>query len=81
MIRRVLEKDSRIIEYLEKRGLLERYQKAKARVISGDLSAVDFKKRKPKTSDMYQFRITDKYRAFCYLDESDVVVFEINDHQ
>ncbi len=81
MVWRVLEKNSSIIEYLEARGLFDRYQKAKARVISGDLSAADFKKRKPKKSDMYQFRITDKYRAFCYFEDGDLVVFEINDHQ
>lgn len=59
----VLELDD-IGGYLISRGLLKQYKKAKEKILSGDLKSVLFKKRRPKTLNVYQFRINDKYRAF-----------------
>lgn len=59
----ILELDE-IESYLVSRGLLKQYKKAKEKILSGDLKSVYFKKRKPKTLNVYQFKINDKYRAF-----------------
>jgi len=79
----VLEFDE-INDYLTSRWLLKQYKKAKEKILSGDLKSVLFKKRKPKTLNVYQFRINDKYRAFWFFDkkqESVFKVFEVSDHQ
>ena len=70
-----------VIVYLKKRQLLAQYPKVKANLETGRLKQVDFKPRKPKTSRIYQFRITKKYRAFGHFIESDFVVASISDHQ
>ena len=70
--------------YLISRGIVKQYQKAKKLVISWDLQSVGFKKRKPKTLKVYQFRINQKYRAFWFFDVKNEWVFkiiEISDHQ
>ena len=53
-------------------------------MLSWNLNMVGFKKRKPRTSKIYQFKINKKYRAFGYYDEKDNSIFrvvEISDHQ
>ena len=62
-ISKVLEFDE-IEDYIVSRGLIKQYKKVKEKILSGDLKSVSFKKRKPKTLNVYQFRINDKYRAF-----------------
>lgn len=72
------------LEYLENRELVKQYIKAKDFILSWNLGLVKFKKRKPKTSRIFQFRINKKYRAFWYYDINDNTIFriiEISDHQ
>lgn len=40
-----------------------------------------FKKRRPKKSGQYYFRINQKYRAIGVFDGKDFIVTEISDHQ
>ena len=77
---RVFENDE-VSEYIVAHHLQNRYLKARSFLESGNFRSVDFKKRQPKQADMYQFRITEKYRALCYFRGGDVYVFDINDHQ
>ncbi len=70
-----------VLEYLEKRGLLEKYKKTSAKLLRGEERAVNFKKRQPKNSGIWSFRIDKKYRAFGSFQQNVLVVFEINDHQ
>lgn len=83
MINKILEIKG-ILEYLEKRNLVNQYKKAKTFILEWKLDLVDFKKRKPKTSKIYQFKINYKYRVFGYYDINNCNVFriiEISDHQ
>ena len=77
---RIFENDE-VIEYLATHQLRTRYLKAKAFLQSDNFTSVDFKKRNPKRADIYQLRITGKYRAYCYFIGSDLYVFAIDDHQ
>lgn len=53
-----------VAEYLVKRNILDPYKKARSFLIAGHIQKFDFKLRKPKTAQIYQFRINQKYRAF-----------------
>jgi len=73
-----------IYDYLCKRKILNQYKKSKNAILLWDLKTVLFKKRKPKTSKIFQFRINKKYRAFWYYDKNNSATFrviEISDHQ
>ncbi len=83
MINRVVELHE-VFEYLKKRGLIKQYKKAKNYILNWGLETVLFKKRKPRTSKIYQFRINSKYRAFWYYDDNNDSIFKvikISDHQ
>jgi plasmid maintenance system killer protein len=77
----VYELDESVIEYLTKRNLISKYKKAKELLKNNQLTSVYFKKRKPKSSGKYYFRITKKYRAIGVFDGKDFIVTEISDHQ
>jgi len=77
----VYELDNSILDYLKKRNLVPKYKKAKELLKKNHLSSVQFKKRKPKSSGRYYFRITRKYRAIGVFDGIDFIVVEISDHQ
>lgn len=77
----VYELDNSIIKYLKKRNLVFQYKKAKEILKQNQLTSVYFKKRNPKSSGKYYFRITKKYRAIGVFDGKDFIVTEISDHQ
>ena len=68
-------------KYLESRQLISLYQKAKKILLSGDTKRVNFKLRKPKQDEIYEFYIDKKFRAFGRFEETDFLVFKISDHQ
>lgn len=80
MITRILEVGD-VIEYLTSRNILKQYHKEKQYLLEGNLRPVGFKKRKPLRDNTYEFRVTQKYHARCYFQNSYLIVFEINDHQ
>ena len=80
VINEIIELDE-VAEYVERHQLTSRYLKATRYILSGATQSVDLKKRKPASADIWQFKITDKYRAFCYIQGNTLVVSEINDHQ
>ncbi|MEQ9297578.1 MAG: hypothetical protein RIF33_03395 [Cyclobacteriaceae bacterium] len=77
----VYELDKEVILYLEKRGLIAQYKKAKTYLKNTHATAVQFKKRKPYSEGKYYFRINRKYRAIGVFDGQDFIVIEIDDHQ
>jgi hypothetical protein len=80
---KIIEEKS-IFKYLKKRGLLTQYKKAKNNIEAGLFDKVKFKKRKPGSHEIFQFRINKKYRAFgVFHDQLNKIfkVIEINDHQ
>jgi hypothetical protein len=73
--------NSEIFEYLQKRNLIKQYQKAKKKLENDQLMAVHFKKRKPKSEDLFQFRISHKYRGWGIFKDGYFQVIHIDDHQ
>jgi cell fate (sporulation/competence/biofilm development) regulator YlbF (YheA/YmcA/DUF963 family) len=76
-----ISEDAGISAYLEKRGLISQYKKAKQNILSHENTKVYFKERKPTGSGIWYFRINRKYRALARYDGDDLVVFMIDDHQ
>jgi len=71
-----------VIEYLESRGILAQYQKAKNILLSGDKNRVLFKKRQPHSDDIWSFRVNKQFRAHGKFDlNGDLIIFRINNHQ
>ena len=73
--------ETEVLKYLKSRQLEVKYRKAKNHLINNNLKVVDFKKRKPKSDEIYQFRIDKKYRAFSYFKDDKLRVFKVSDHQ
>jgi len=71
----------RVVQYLESRGLIKQYQKAKSFIEHGLFASVQLRKRKPKSSGIWYFRVTKKYRALCTWENDTLIVFTIDDHQ
>ena len=61
-------------QYLESRNISERYLRVKISLEAGRYQQVQFKKRKPNNKNVFQFRITDKYRAICLKKEDYIIV-------
>lgn len=71
-----------VIPYLEARGLLRQYKKAKNILASGGKSRVYFKERQPHSSEIWSFRINKQFRAFGFFrTDGTFVVVEISNHQ
>ncbi len=70
-----------VLKYLEKRGLVKQYRKAKQYLLAGHQIQAKFKERSPKGSGIWYFRINKQFRALCVFNkEGDLVVFEIDNH-
>ncbi|MBU0458298.1 hypothetical protein KJ652_05705 [Patescibacteria group bacterium] len=67
--------------YLEKHQMLELFMKAIIKLKSGQNAGVDLKKRKPKVLNIWSFRITKKYRAWCRRRGSELTVYKIDAHR
>ena len=71
-----------ILDFLEKRNLVQQYIKSARNILNWIYWKQDFKLRKPKKNWIWSFRINQKYRAFGIIDENNnLLIFEINDHQ
>ena len=77
---KVLEEEG-IIDYIRKRNLVKPYLKAKKYLEMGFYEIVDLRKRKPKSANVFYFKITKKYRAIGYIEDSIFIITEIYDHQ
>lgn len=72
---------SRVLPYLQARGLTEQYRKARSLLEQGLFPSVQLRKRQPKSSGIWYFRITQKYRALCIWEGDTLIVFDVDDHQ
>lgn len=71
-----------ILPYLEARGLLQQYKKAKHFLLQGSLLQVRFKERNPKGSGIWYFRINKQFRALGIFDaQGNLIIFKIDNHQ
>lgn len=67
--------------YIQRHNLVKRLQKAVQKIKQGNNAGVDLKKRSPHSKDIWQFRITKKYRAYAEKIGDTLTVYEIDDHQ
>jgi hypothetical protein len=73
--------DEWILEFLQKRNLINQYKKAKQYVLNWINNKTFFKERWPKWSNIWYFRINKQYRAFWSFDkDKDFRIFKISDH-
>ncbi len=79
-ILQILEEQS-VVEFLEKRNLIQQYKKAKKFILMGEFKQTKLKKRKPKSLSVWYFRINKQFRANAYLKEKKLYVYEIDNHQ
>lgn len=80
IISSIFEKDY-ILDDLNKRWLLNQYKKSKEFIIAWIYWKTDLKLRKPEKDWIYSFRINKQFRAFCYLQWNNLVVYKIDNHQ
>ncbi len=72
----------KIINFLEKRNLLNQYKKSKNKLMSWEIGWLDFKERQPKWSKIYSFRINKQFRVIWFFDEeNDFIVSYVDNHQ
>lgn len=79
-INRIVE-EKWILQDIQVFGILKQYKKCKTFLFSGKFKNIDFKKRMPKSEEVYQFRINKKYRAICYIEEDELRIVKIDKHQ
>ena len=71
-----------VVPYLDARGLLAQYKKAKGYLLAGSSLQVKFKKRNPKGSGIWSFRINKQFRALgVFNTEGQLIIFKIDNHQ
>lgn len=71
-----------IFNYLQSRGLIKQYQKAKRYLLNGNVNSTKFKERNPKGEGIWYFRINKQYRALGIFDEEEnLIIFKIDNHQ
>ena len=70
-----------VFEFLEKRWLINQYKKSKSYILAWIYWKTDLKIRKPKEKWEYSFRINKQFRAFGKLDNWDLIIYIIDNHQ
>ena len=81
MLFNIIIEDIEVVSYLKKRNLLKQYKKAKKFLLLWMYAQVDFWIREPKKDNIYYFRINKQYRAYCVIENNELRIFEINNHQ
>ena len=79
-INKILETQE-VFDFLEKRWLLKQYKKSKAYILAWIYGKTDFKLRKPKEKWEWSFRINKQFRAFWKIDDKDLIIYIIDNHQ
>jgi len=73
--------NDKVSKLIDKYAIRKQYVKACQYIQNGNYKAVNLKLRKPKNAGIYQFRITQKYRAMAFKDGKSLIVYKISDHQ
>ncbi|OGJ51776.1 hypothetical protein A2335_00570 [Candidatus Peregrinibacteria bacterium RIFOXYB2_FULL_32_7] len=68
-------------KYLEKHNLIQYFKKSVQKLKNEQNTGLDFKKREPKSLNIWSFRITKKYRAWCKRENDILKIYLIDDHQ
>ena len=80
MISKILISDD-LIEFIEKRNLINQYNKTKNYLLKWFFRQVNLKLREPKKDKIYYFRINKQYRAICKIEWDILKIFDIDNHQ
>ncbi len=70
-----------ILKYAKKRNILSALKKSIEKIKTGNAYSLQLKLRKPKSDQIWQFRINKKYRVLGIIDEEDFIIYKISDHQ
>ena len=70
-----------VYDFLKKRWLLSQYKKSKTYILAWIYGKTDLKLREPKQKWEYSFRINKQFRAFWKMDNWDLIIFMIDNHQ
>ena len=71
-----------VFPYLEDRGLVKQYLKAKQYLLNGNTLQVKFKEKNPKGNNVWSFRVNQQFRALGYFEVSgDLKIVRIDNHQ
>ena len=73
--------ENQLLAQLKKRGLDKQYFKAVRFILLWSFDSVDLRKRKPKTADIYYFKINKQFRAIGKIKEGVFLVTSISNHQ
>lgn len=76
-----IRESKKVIEYLEKRQLLDQYKKSKKMLLSWHLWKIDFKRRMPRNKWLWSFRINRQYRIFARVEWQTLLVVWVDNHQ
>lgn len=72
--------DATLVTYLKDRKLLSQYKKAERFLMAWQFQNIDLKLREPKEKGVWYFRINKQYRAFAFLEDEKLYIYEISDH-
>ena len=70
-----------IKDFLIKRNLVKQYKKSKISILAWLVWWTDLKTREPKEKLIWSFRINKQFRALCKLENEELIVFKIDNHQ
>ena len=79
-IERILETEP-VNAFLLKRWLFKQYKKSKSYILAWIYWKNDFKLRKSKENWEWSFRINKQFRAFWKVDNKDLIIYMIDNHQ
>ncbi len=73
--------DAKILEYINKRWLINQYEKAEKYVYSNNFKLLNLKIREPKKDRVYYLRLNKQYRLWCKIEDFNMMIFHIDNHQ
>ena len=77
----IIIESSDVSDYLNTHFLLKQYKKAKNNILFYNDTKAFLKERKPKWSWIWYFRINRKYRALWYIENNELRIYKIDNHQ
>jgi len=80
LIKKVLISEE-LLNYLEKRNLINQYKKIKKYILDWNFRQINLKLREPKNEKIYYFRINKQFRAFATIEDYTLKIYDIDNHQ
>jgi len=80
LIKKVLISEE-LLNYLEKRNLINQYKKIKKYILDWNFRQINLKLGEPKNEKIYYFRINKQFRAFATIEDETLKIYDIDNHQ